>query len=98
MRTVDGSRSLSETAESGLEATGAAAPVTAVLDIIEGLKGQDQVFHPLNAVQVLSGWQAMLLSQELPSTCCEPALEETSHSLSNTLDTALEACQAGCLL
>ncbi len=65
MRTVDGSRSLSETAESGLEATGAAAPVTAVLDIIEGLKGQDQVFYPLNAVQVLSGWQAMLLSQEL---------------------------------
>lgn len=46
MRTVDGSRSLVETAEGGLEATGAAAPVTAVLDIIEGLKGQDQVRCP----------------------------------------------------
>ncbi|KAK9903455.1 hypothetical protein WJX75_006121 [Coccomyxa subellipsoidea] len=43
MRSVDGSCSVAELAEAGLEATGAAAPVTAVLDAIDALKAQKEV-------------------------------------------------------
>ncbi|CAL8465449.1 g4985 [Coccomyxa elongata] len=88
MRTVDGSRSLLEAAEGGLEATGAAAPVTAVLDVIEGLKGQEQVPVMLavdryNALYAPSGYgqaegdhkRRILGSEELRLARCMRVLE-----------------------
>lgn len=43
LRTADGSRSLAELAEAALEATAAAAPVTAALELITALKAQKEV-------------------------------------------------------
>ncbi len=47
LRSVDGSCSIAELAEAGLEATGAAAPVTAVLNVIDALKAQSGVSRPV---------------------------------------------------
>lgn len=52
MHSVDGSCSVAELAEAGLEATGAAAPVTAVLDAIDALKAQKEVRRPTAAVSL----------------------------------------------
>ncbi len=100
MRTVDGSRTLLEAAEGGLEATGAAAPVTAVLDVIEGLKGQDQVCCPRGHPADCFGLQVNIpLTGTVLWHAVNLPLQSGGRDIPRTYHIGLqEACTAGCLL